>query len=177
MEYISNIHEPMIIDGVIVCNKKLNVIYGYSMIKHSLFVIKQFGESEPNLVYNYKLNKYEIKYLDGWKDEKIVNIWRQNLDCFVLTNKFNLFGIKITQKSFKINKICKFKKDMNEIETYSHCWYDIQSKALLIIYKYKSVKFKIYKSDINKSISFNLFLPKQFKLLLNKYYILSNGKN
>eukprot|EP01083_Nonionella_stella_P071884 193387_1 len=156
--------DPMIIDGIIFCNQGLNIIYGYSIV-NGLFVIKQFTESEPMLKYNYLTQKYHIKYMDGWMDEKVVHLWRQNLDCFVLTNKFNLYGIKVTQTSFQI---CKIRKYISHDDTDAHCvcWYDINTKALLVIDSSGGGAFKVYRMDK----TCELRIPHQLESQMNQYF-------
>eukprot|EP01084_Bolivina_argentea_P132421 233685_1 len=138
----TNIFYPnssMIIDGLIFCNSELNIVYGYSIIS-GLYQIQKFKKTKSH----NDIERYEV----------VINLWRQNIDAFVLTSKFNLYGIRIEQNSFrKIAKICCFKQalnDIKDIEKYINCWYDIDNKILFLVYKNinnNNVQFKMYESD------------------------------
>merc|ERR1711971_1535951 len=81
-----------------------------------------------------------------------------------------LFGIRMNAKTFRICKICQFRKDIQSISLYADCWYDTKSKALLLLHKTsRTVQFKIYEMD--NTVSFNLKLPKQLQILLDSEYI------
>ena len=134
-------NSAMIIDGVIMINSDLNTIYGHSII-NGLYKIKKFKKTDAH----NDIERFEV----------IINLWRQNLDAFVLTSKFNLYGIRITQKGFAIKKICQFEEALQDIDDihdsvdYVDSCYDIDTKQLLLIYKdvnAQSVRFKVYKSD------------------------------
>eukprot|EP01083_Nonionella_stella_P023066 63770_1 len=161
----------MIIDGMILVSKRLNIIYGYSMIK-GLYIVKKF---KPYIQTNEN-NDPEDNIIDMvviQKDEKVIRLWRQNLDAFVLTSAFNLFGICVTKQSFKIQKICHF-GEMEQLEpsNCSNCWYDETAKSLFVIYKNmenQSVELKIYNAD--SLVVDDVVIPKEFEECLHNDYL------
>ena len=96
------------------------------------------------------------------RNEYVVNIWRQELDAFVLTSKFNLYGIRVQQNKFKFEKVCTFMEgaeDITNIDKYTDCWYDTKHKLLFLIFrniKNRSVQFKMYESDRSKYSNLNM---------------------
>ena len=83
---------PMIIDGLVCCNASRNVVIGYSATKSA---------SEPETAFNFATRKYEVRFADGAADERVLHMWRQQLDALVLSSTGKLYGVKVTRMSFR----------------------------------------------------------------------------
>lgn len=153
----------MVIDGIIMVNSKLDTIYGLHLINNNngLFILKRFNSEikEISMLSNQNNDNPNDDIYNQESKEKnefVINLWRQELDAFVLTSKFNLYGIRVQQNKFKFEKVCTFMEaveDITNVGTYSNCWFDTEHKLLFLIFrnmKNNTVQFKMYESDRSK---------------------------
>ena len=155
-----------IINAIIFVNSRLDTIYGYHTINNSegiktLMVFDSASKNINKLIRDDSTDNDEDMISVISKQETVIKLWRQELDAFVLTSKFNLYGIKVQQNKFKMEKLCTFREALHDIKgitKYTNCWYDIDENVLFVVYKNvtdQSVQFKMYHSDRRKTTTLN----------------------